>query len=135
MNVAIEMLTRIQARGIRLEVDGPDLVAEGPLTDELINELRQHKPELLEALRRRELTEAIREHLDERAAIQEFDGELPREQAEQEAKKALRVFEYQIADSPSWLFMLAPNYTLEQAERSLRLRFGDRLVAVRRYEP
>jgi len=87
------------------------------------------------AFQDREIAEAIREQLAERAAIQEFDGELPREQAEQEAKKALRVFEYQIADSPSWLFMLAPNYTLEQAERSLRLRFGDRLVAVRRYEP
>jgi hypothetical protein len=76
--------------------------------------------------------EAIAEHLAERAAIMEYDGGLSRDQAESEARKALRVFEYQITDNPgSWLTMIAPGCTLEEAAGSLRVRYRERLLAVK----
>jgi hypothetical protein len=80
--------------------------------------------------------EAIEEHLGERAAIMEFDGGLPRDQAETEARRALQVFKYRITDSPdSWLVLIAPGCDLDDARESLRRRFGSRLVDVQTYQP
>ena len=78
--------------------------------------------------------DAIREHLEERAAIQEYDGGLSREQAEREARKALRVFEYRLADNPNaWLVLIAPGCGLEEARENLRERFGSRLLDIRKH--
>ena len=80
--------------------------------------------------------EAIAEHLAERAAIMEYDGGLPREQAETEARRALRVFKYRITDGPdSWLILIAPGCDLEEARKSLQRRFGKRLMDVQAYTP
>ena len=82
-----------------------------------------------------DLNENIREHFEERAAIQEYDGGLPRERAEAQARSALRVYEYRLSDNGPdgpWLILLAPGCDLAEAERSLRNRFGaDRVLAVR----
>ena len=80
--------------------------------------------------------EAIREHLAERAAIQEYDGGLTREQAESEARRTLRVYRYRLRDCPgSDLILIAPGESLDEARKGLRLKYGDRLLDVCRYEP
>ena len=72
---------------------------------------------------------AIREHLAERAAIQEYDGGLTRKQAEAEARRALRVYEYRLTDNPdAWLVMIAPGCDLEQAIRTCHNKFGPERV-------
>jgi len=43
----------------------------------------------------------------------------------------MRVYRYRLIDKPdTWLTMIAPDCDLEEARRSLRLRFGERLTAV-----
>ena len=43
----------------------------------------------------------------------------------------MRVYRYRLIDKPdTWLTMIAPDCDLEEARRSLRLRFGERLAAV-----
>ena len=77
----------------------------------------------------------IQEHLAERAAIQEYDGGLTREQAEAEALRTLRVFHYRLTDNPdAWLVLIAPGCDLEQTTRTCRNKFGaDRVMEVRVY--
>jgi len=78
--------------------------------------------------------EAIHEHLEERAAIQEYDGGLTRKQAETEALRTLRVFQYRLTDTPdSWLVLIAPGCDLDEARESLRARFGTRLLDTRKH--
>lgn len=81
--------------------------------------------------------EAIREHLEERAAIQERDGELSRSEAEREARRSLRVFKYRLADNPDIeLVLISPGATIERARRRLEHQFGtDRVIEVRRHNP
>jgi len=83
-----------------------------------------------------ETTEAIQEHLAERSAIMEYDGGLTREQAEAEAERTLRVYEYRLTDNPdSWLVLIAPGCDLEQATRTCHNKFGsDRVIEVRVYK-
>ena len=78
----------------------------------------------------------IQEHLAERAAIQEYDGGLTREQAEAEAERTLRVFHYRLTDNPgAWLVMIAPGCDLGQATRTCHNKFGsDRVIEVRVYK-
>ena len=77
---------------------------------------------------------AIREHLEERAAIQEYDGGLTRKQAEAEARRALRVYEYKLTDNPdAWLVLIAPGCDLEETRENLRGRFGSRLLDIRKH--
>jgi len=79
--------------------------------------------------------EAIAEHLTERAAIQEYDGGLTREQAESEARRALRVFQYRLTDNPdAWLVMIAPGCNLGEVQENLRQRFGKRLIETCEYK-
>jgi hypothetical protein len=138
---ATSLITEVRAAGGRIEVyDGKlRLTAPKPLPDDLVDLIKAHKPELLAALCQNEETdydEAIREHLEERAAIQEYDGGLTREQAETEARQALRVYEYRLTDNPNaWLVMIAPRCDLDQATRTCRKRFGpDRVLEVREYK-
>ena len=79
--------------------------------------------------------DAVTEYLEERAAIMEYDGGLPREQAEAEARRALRVYEYRLVDNPdAWLVMIAPSCDLGQANMTCYNKFGsDRVIAVREY--
>jgi len=79
-----------------------------------------------------ELDADAREHLAERQAIAEIDGEQSPDEAARMA--AARVFEYRLTDEPeSWFLMLArPGEGLEKVRRSLVNRFGaDRVLEVR----
>ena len=78
-----------------------------------------------------ELTENIREQIEERAAIMEFNGGLSRTDAEQAAVNAIRVYCYRTKEKPdSELVAIMPNTSLAEAHESLSLRYGDRLLAV-----
>jgi hypothetical protein len=144
MNTAVHLLARTKALGIRLDRDDGDIVAEGMLTKSIIVELRQHKAELLAALSQgwqpteAELSEAVNEVFEERAAIREHCGGELRQKAEIEARAALRVYEYRLSDygpNGPWLVFLAPGYDLTQAERALRNQFGARRVSAVREKP
>lgn len=133
MSAAYDLLTEARGAGVTIDVDGTELLAEGPLTDELVNRLKEHKAELLRMLSAEVMDENAREHLEERAAIAEHDGELSRDEAQTEA--ARRVFEYRITDNPRWLMLIAaPGEGLLEVQQSLRLRYRERLEAVRPYQ-
>ncbi len=69
------LLGALRSRGVLLTVKGDTLTLDAPkgvLTDELHQDIRQHKAALLDLL----------EAWEERAAIAEYDGRLPREVAE-----------------------------------------------------
>lgn len=78
----------------------------------------------------------IQEAIEERAAIQEYEGGLSRPEAEQAAKSNMRVYHYRLTDNPdTWLTMIAPGCELEEVERSLKNRFGEeRVLDVRNSE-
>ncbi|MHB8455359.1 MAG: TubC N-terminal docking domain-related protein [Acidiferrobacterales bacterium] len=50
MSAALDLLREADRLKIRLQLDGGDIVAEGPLTNELVERLRAHKAELLALL-------------------------------------------------------------------------------------
>lgn len=128
-----QILHECTRQNIRLSQNGGLLRVQAPkgvLTPELKNALRAHKAEILHLL---EINESLREHTEERSAVMEFDGGVNRKEAEQQAKKT-RVYEYRLTDNPDiWLTKITPNYALNQAERSCRMVFGDRLIEVREY--
>ena len=134
------IVTKVHAAGGYIEAcDGKlILTAPKPLSDDLVAQIKAHKSELLFTLRQNEGSdhaEAIREFLEERAAIQEYDGGLTRQQAETEAWRNIRFYEYKLADNPDrWLVLIAPGCDLEQSRESLCRQFGDRLLDVRSSE-
>jgi hypothetical protein len=79
--------------------------------------------------------EAIAEAIEERAAIREFEGGESSETAKCEARVAMCAFRYRLTDEPStWITMIAPGCELEEARRTLDLRFGKRLLDVVRHQ-
>jgi hypothetical protein len=81
--------------------------------------------------------QAIEEAIEERAAIREFDGGQTRDVAEREARTAMRVYRYRLADSPdTWLVMIAPGCNLAEARGALNLQFGpDRVLELVEHTP
>lgn len=133
------LIADLATRGIEVRTREGKLVLDGPasaLTDQLIADLRQRKAELLVALQADPvaLDEDATEYFEERSAIGEYDGEISREEAENQAAK--RVFEYQLADMPdSWLLLVCrPGDTVEDARECCIHQFGaERVVSVRQY--
>lgn len=73
----------------------------------------------------------IKEQLEERAAIMEFEGGLSRKEAEKAALSSIRVYAYRIKDAPEKEpVMITQDTDLEEARRELTLRYGDRLMMV-----
>jgi hypothetical protein len=89
------ILGRLHAAGVRVRLDPeyPDRLRLSPpsrLTPDLLELARQHKADLVAALRERarptpEELAAWGEYVLERAAIMEADGELPRAEADRRA--------------------------------------------------
>jgi hypothetical protein len=87
---ALEALVAARHAGIDIGTEGGDLVmgAPAPPRAELLEQLRQHKTAIGELLRPRAdgwSGEDWQAFFNERAAIAEFDGGLPRPQAEAQA--------------------------------------------------
>jgi len=143
---ATEILAEISANDCRACIEGENILLSGPrlLPRAIVNQIREHKAELLKMLassdagtippltpgERADIDEAI----DERAAIQEYDGGLPRPEAERQARAAMRVYRYRLDYNPGqWLIIIAPGCDLNEATRCCRNRFGaERVVEVRR---
>lgn len=89
---------------------------------------RAHAPPPLSAAEQADIREAIQE----RATIVEFDAGQPRTAAEEQARSAMRVYRYRLSDkAETWLTCLAPGRDLDQVHHDLALRFGAaRLVDV-----
>jgi len=81
---AARLLADLRAQGFELVPDGNALIVRpaSRLTGELKDALRRAKPDLLVCL----WAETLREHYEERAAILEYDGGLPRAEAETSAR-------------------------------------------------
>ncbi len=139
------VVTQMQQAGFELQVAGNEKLLISPfdkLTRKQRDFLKANKRNLIKTLVQNETPklsngdkENIREHLKERAAIQEFDGGLSRTEAEQQAKSNMRVFHYRISDYPdSWMVMIAPGCDLTEARSCLGTKFQDRLIDVREYK-
>ncbi|MGB9670678.1 MAG: hypothetical protein ACPLXR_05955 [Halothiobacillaceae bacterium] len=83
MNAAA-LLADLRAAGFALHPDGDRLIVSpaSKLTPAQREAIREHKPGLLACL----WAETLKEHFEERAAILEFDGGIPREEAEAAAR-------------------------------------------------
>jgi len=96
---ARELLETLRRRGVDLKPEGDSLryrAPAGALTPTLRNALATHKTEVLAHLSGN-LPAALadwpaewRERYEERAAIMEYDGSLPREEAEHRAQELVR---------------------------------------------
>jgi hypothetical protein len=134
------LLHLLVERGFRLTVDGETLrvAPAAKLYEALRQEIACHKAALLALLAPTALTTGeranIEESIEERAAIREFDGGEDRQTAEARATSAMRVFRLLVAmgegEEPRWVTMLAPGCDLAEAERTARLKFGSRLLAI-----
>jgi hypothetical protein len=101
------------------------------LTDAQRNYIKSHKQEIIKQLSGTQLQQDIRERIEERAAIMEYDGGLTRKEAEQAAAAAIRVYCYRVKEKPdSELVAIMPNTELDEAYENLRLKYGDRLLTV-----
>ena len=83
---AAAALKAARAAGIRVAVDGRDLVLEAavPPPEAILIALRQHKAEIVRLLAGEEgwTVEDWRAYFDERSAVREYDGGLTRAEAE-----------------------------------------------------
>ena len=130
-----QAFARLHAAGILMRARGDRLsvASRAPLTDQQRAWIRAHKVELLQLLggavpASPKPTAEDQEANAGRAAGCGPDGGESREAA---ARHAMRVYRYRLIDKPdTWLTMIAPDCDLEEARRSLRLRFGERLAAV-----
>jgi hypothetical protein len=119
------------ARGDRLSV-----ASRAPLTERQRAWIRAHKVELLQLLADLappdpELTGDDQEATKGRTTVRARAGEDSRRASAAQAPSAMPVCRYRLIDKPdSWLSMIAPSCDLEEARRSLRLRFGERLTAI-----
>ena len=90
MSAAPDIITQVHVAGGRIMMiqDRLRVRAPSPLPDELVANLRQHKAEIMALLLDRKAAwtpEDWRAFFDERAAIAEHDGELPRAKSEARA--------------------------------------------------
>jgi ArsR family metal-binding transcriptional regulator len=135
----VGVLNEINQAGLIISLAGEQLNIANPkkLTDGLRNLIRTNKQDIVRQLsttnaaKANELLQDIRDQIEERVAIMEFDAGLSRHDAEQAAIKAIRVYCYRVKEKPdSELVAIMPNASLSEAHESLRLRYGNRLLAV-----
>ena len=135
---ALAIIQAARLDGLRLSLTPARTIRAGGPREAVVRwetKLRQHKAELLRLLTSPPITpqdhDAMQDAIEERAAIRQFDGGEPCEVAEQQARAAMRVYQYRITDKPtSWLTLIAPGCDLDEAHRLLAWRFGGRLIEV-----
>jgi len=129
----MNILNDINTAGLNISLVGDRLKVANPekLNDSLRNLIRTNKAEIIKQLSVAQIQQNIREQIEERAAIQEFDGGLQRADADVAAAKSMRVYCYRVTDKPnSELTVIMPNTELIEAEAKLREKYGDRLLSV-----
>jgi hypothetical protein len=145
---AAALLDAARADGVTLHLAAPDrltLRGDRGAVARWTPLLRPHKAGLLALLSgppplTAEDHEAIEEAVAERAAIMEFDGGIPRAEAERRARAAMRVYHALVAmpqgdpGPPRWVALLLPGVeTLDGAREAAHWRFGaERVMEVAR---
>jgi hypothetical protein len=138
----MDAITEIHQAGLKLSLHGDRIKVEnsGSLTDRLRNLIRQNKPALISHLSKthaaklNELQQNIREAIEERAGILEHDAGLPRQDAEQQAVNSMCVYQYRHREKPNNdLIAILPGCNLQDAEVSLKKRFGSTFLSVNEY--
>ncbi len=137
---AAALLERAARQGVTIEVRDGKLKLGGPSwsVHDIAQEVRESKAELLAHLDPPPLSasdhQALREAIEERAAIREHEASQDRETAEDMASAGMRIYRYRLTDHTGWLTMLAPHCTPEEARHDLSIRFGpERLIEVREH--
>jgi hypothetical protein len=137
-----QALTQMKAAGILMRARGDRLsvASRAPLTNQQRAWIRAHKVELLRLLAdsapnpprvANNDPAAIRRTREGWSSIRDIAGGESRNARALPARHAMCVYRYRLTDKPdAWLIMIAPNCDLDEARRSLRLRFGERLTAV-----
>lgn len=127
-------LSKIQSAGFVVSIVNGNLnvtPTKTELTDTQRTFIKSHKSEIIKQLSVAQIQQNIRDQIEERAAIMEFDGGLLRADAELAAAKSMRVYCYRVTDKPnSELTVIMPNTELIEAEAKLKEKFGDRLLSV-----
>lgn len=126
-------LLKIKEAGFDISlVDGfIEISPADALTDTQRDYIKTHKQALIRQLSCAQLQQDIREQIEERAAIMEYDGGLTRRDAEQAAAAAIRVYCYRIRDKPTTeLTVIMPGTELTEALEKMRNKYGDRLLDV-----
>ncbi len=129
----MDALSKIESEGFNVSLVGGNLSVSpaSNLTQPQREFLKLHKQELIRQLSSTQLQQDIREQIEERAAIMEYDGGLTRKEAEQAATAAIRVYCYRVKDKPhSELVVIMPNTELDEAIENLKNKYGDRLLDV-----
>ena len=87
MNIALQLVHEVEAAGGTIAVAGDmlKLAAPDPLPDNLMLELRRHKADVLKLLSDAWKANDWKHFYGERAAVLEYDHELPRPEAERRA--------------------------------------------------
>lgn len=140
------LLVDLTAAGISLSLTGRGTLryqGDQCAVERWLPQIRQHKAELLALLAAnpepppmtQEQRDGIREAVEERAAILEYEAGMPRPQAEARAASAMRVYRYRLIDRPAdWMVMIAPGCDLDEARRTLIAQFGtERLLEIQRH--
>jgi hypothetical protein len=145
---ASELLAHVHRHGVTLTVVGDALRVRsksGPLPNELLAELKDHKRELLELLCRQVRPLAYNcDALEERAAILEHEAGLPREEADAQALSATvprslavaeavrgRVWRVTLRDGTACAVIVPEPMTQAEAEVDIRRGpLGHRVVRV-----
>jgi len=125
----------MRARGDRLSV-----ASRAPLTNQQRAWIRAHKAELLQLSADSVPSPprmgngdaaALRRTREGWSSIRDIAGGESRNATALPARHAMCVYRYRLTDKPdAWLTMIAPDCDLDEARRSLHLRFGERLTAV-----
>jgi hypothetical protein len=146
VNAAI-LLANLSAASVRLAViEHSTLRYQGDQStvDHWLPQIRQSKAELLALLSddtgpaplAPDQRNGIHEANAERAAILEYEAGMARPQAEAQVRGAMRVYRYRLTDRPADWLVIAPDYELDEARRSLIARFGiARLIEVQIHRP
>lgn len=129
----MNVLNQIASAGLIVSLAGERIEIANPsyLTDGLRNLIRTNKQEIIKQLFGVQLKQDIRERIEERAAIMEYDGRLTRKDAEQAATASMRVYCYKTTEKPTIeLTVIMPNTELDEAIEKLKNKYGERLLDV-----
>jgi hypothetical protein len=129
----MNVFNEIEAAGLIVSLAGEQLKIANPknLTNGLRNLIRTNKQEIIKQLLGVQLKQDIRERIEERAAIMEYDGGLSRKEAELAAIAAIRVYCYKTTEKPTIeLSVIMPNTELNEAIEKLKNKYGEKLLDV-----
>jgi hypothetical protein len=127
-------LSKIQSAGFVVSLVGGNLSVTPTkidLTDTQRTFIKKHKQAIIRQLSNTQLQQNIREQIEERAAIMEFDGGLSRADADVAATRSINVFLYRTTEKPnSELTVIMGDTNLDEAIEKLKNQFGDKLISV-----